>query len=144
MGGLNWPVTDFGMYSQRPFKWYMTRLSKLKISWRRGKQYTSSVTLGGGEGHDYLKRQSVRELQQHHRTECWTLEKKYIYIFQKLSKILKNCLRCVLKKISIMNSPRRPLFSEINIYIYIYIYMCVCVCVLKSWEYLCIAEVKKN
>ena len=25
---------------------YMTRLSKLKISWRRGKQYTSPVTLG--------------------------------------------------------------------------------------------------
>ena len=37
-------------YSQRPFKWYMTRLSKLKISWRRGKQYTSLVTLGGGGG----------------------------------------------------------------------------------------------
>ena len=28
---------DFGMYSQRPFEWYMTRLPKLKISWRRGK-----------------------------------------------------------------------------------------------------------
>ena len=27
---------------------YMTRLSKLKISWRQGKQYTSSVTEGGG------------------------------------------------------------------------------------------------
>ena len=26
----------------------MTRLPKLKISWRRGKQYTSHVTLGGG------------------------------------------------------------------------------------------------
>ena len=26
----------------------MTRLPKLKISWRRGKQYTSPVTLGGG------------------------------------------------------------------------------------------------
>ena len=26
----------------------MTRLPKMKISWRRGKQYTSSVTLGGG------------------------------------------------------------------------------------------------
>ena len=38
---------DFRMYSQRPFKWYMTRLKKLKISWRRGKQYTSPVTLGG-------------------------------------------------------------------------------------------------
>ena len=25
----------------------MTRLPKLKISWQRGKQYTSSVTLGG-------------------------------------------------------------------------------------------------
>ena len=31
------------MYSQRPLKWYMTRLPKLKISWRRGKQYTSPV-----------------------------------------------------------------------------------------------------
>ena len=29
------------MYSQRPFEWYLTRLSKLKISWRRRKQYTS-------------------------------------------------------------------------------------------------------
>ena len=36
---------NFGMYSQRPFEWYMTRLSKLKISWRRGKQYTSPVTV---------------------------------------------------------------------------------------------------
>ena len=26
----------------------MTRLPKMKISWRRGKQYTSPVTLGGG------------------------------------------------------------------------------------------------
>ena len=26
----------------------MTRLPKLKISWRRGKQYTSPVTIGGG------------------------------------------------------------------------------------------------
>ena len=26
----------------------MTRLSKLKFSWRRGKQYTSPVTVGGG------------------------------------------------------------------------------------------------
>ena len=26
----------------------MTRLSKLKISWRRGKQYAFPVTLGGG------------------------------------------------------------------------------------------------
>ena len=26
----------------------MTRQSKLKISWRRGKKYTSPVTLGGG------------------------------------------------------------------------------------------------
>ena len=25
----------------------MTRLPKLKISWRRGKQYTSPVTIGG-------------------------------------------------------------------------------------------------
>ena len=33
---------DFGMYSQKPE-------AKLKNSWRRGKQYTSSVTLGGGE-----------------------------------------------------------------------------------------------
>ena len=31
---------DFGMYSQRPVELYMTRLPKLKISWRRGKQYT--------------------------------------------------------------------------------------------------------
>ena len=38
---------DFGMYSQRPFEWYMTRLPKLKISWRRGKECTSPVTLGG-------------------------------------------------------------------------------------------------
>ena len=38
---------DFGMYSQRPFEWCMTRLSKLKISWRRGKQYTCLITLGG-------------------------------------------------------------------------------------------------
>ena len=29
------------------------------------------------------------------------------------AKILKNCLHCVLKNKSIMNSPRRPLFSEI-------------------------------
>ena len=29
----------------------MTRLPKLKISWRRGKQYTSPITLGGG-GHN--------------------------------------------------------------------------------------------
>ena len=29
----------------------MTRLPNLKISWRRGKQYTSSITLGGG-GHN--------------------------------------------------------------------------------------------
>ena len=32
----------------------MTRLPKRKISWRRGKQYTSPVTLGGG-GHKNLK-----------------------------------------------------------------------------------------
>ena len=44
---------NFGMYSQRTFKWYMTRLSKLKISWRRGKEYTSLVTLGGR--HRYKK-----------------------------------------------------------------------------------------
>ena len=37
----------FGMYSQRPFKWYMTHLSKLIISWRWGKKYTSLITLGG-------------------------------------------------------------------------------------------------
>ena len=35
------------MYSQRPFKWYMTRQSNLKISWRQEKQYTSPFTLGG-------------------------------------------------------------------------------------------------
>ena len=40
---------SLGMYSQRPFKWYMTRLSKLKISWRRQKQYTSPDKLEGGE-----------------------------------------------------------------------------------------------
>ena len=34
-------------YSLRPFKWYDMPKSKLKISWRRGKQYTSLVTLGG-------------------------------------------------------------------------------------------------
>ena len=38
---------NFGIYSQRPVKWYMTRLPKLKISWRRGKPYTSPDTLGG-------------------------------------------------------------------------------------------------
>ena len=32
------------MYSERPFEWYMIRPPKLNISWRRGKQYTSSVT----------------------------------------------------------------------------------------------------
>ena len=35
----------FGMYSQRPFEKYMSRLQKLKISWRRGKQYTSPIIL---------------------------------------------------------------------------------------------------
>ena len=30
----------------------MTRLPKLKISWRRGKQYTSPITLGGGGRHN--------------------------------------------------------------------------------------------
>ena len=39
---------DFGMYSQKLFERYMTRLSELKISWRGGKQYTSPSTLGGG------------------------------------------------------------------------------------------------
>ena len=29
---------NFRMHSQRPFEWYMTRLSSLKINWRRGKQ----------------------------------------------------------------------------------------------------------
>ena len=38
---------DLGMYSQKPFECYMTRLPKLQISWPRGKQYTSLVTLGG-------------------------------------------------------------------------------------------------
>ena len=38
---------DFGMTSQRPLKWYMTRLSKLKISWWRRKQYTSPITVRG-------------------------------------------------------------------------------------------------
>ena len=38
---------DFGMYSQSPFEWCMVRLAKLKISWRRGKQYTFRVTIGG-------------------------------------------------------------------------------------------------
>ena len=34
---------------------HSTRLSKLKISWRRGKQYTSCVTLGGR--HNEVSRQ---------------------------------------------------------------------------------------
>ena len=38
---------DFGMYSQRPFEWYIKRLPKMKNSWRWGQQYTSPVTLGG-------------------------------------------------------------------------------------------------
>ena len=45
---------NFGMYSQRHFEWYMARLPKLKISWRRGKQYTSPDTLGGGINSDSL------------------------------------------------------------------------------------------
>ena len=39
---------DFGMYLP-----YMTRLRKLKISGRRGKQYTSPVTLGGRHNSNY-------------------------------------------------------------------------------------------
>ena len=35
----------FGMYFQRHFKYYMTSLPELKISRRRGKQYTFPVTL---------------------------------------------------------------------------------------------------
>ena len=27
---------NFGMYSQRPFEWYITQIPKLKISWRQG------------------------------------------------------------------------------------------------------------
>ena len=42
------------------------------------------------------------------------------------AKILKNCLRCVLKKISIMNSPRRPLFSEI-------VYLCIYASLVNSF-----------
>ena len=45
------------MYSQRPFEWYMTRLPKLEISWRRGKQFTSPVTLGGR--HNYYCRTDI-------------------------------------------------------------------------------------
>ena len=50
----------------------MTRLPKLKISWRRGKQYTSPITLGGGgiiTGYNSIK---ILENQ---------LLKLYIYIY---------------------------------------------------------------
>ena len=42
---------DFRMYllskTFQFFKWYMTRLTKHKINWRRGKQCASPITLGG-------------------------------------------------------------------------------------------------
>ena len=39
----------------------------------------------------------------------------FLLFWPELSLTKKNCLPCVLKKISIMNSLRRPLFSEIKL-----------------------------
>ena len=50
-----WNLRKKRMYSQRPFEWYMTRLPKLKISWRRGTQYTSPVSLGGRHKIPWMK-----------------------------------------------------------------------------------------
>ena len=48
---------NFGMYSQRPFEWYMTRLPKLKISWRRGKRIYLPITLKGR--HNSIQRMQI-------------------------------------------------------------------------------------
>ena len=65
---------DFGMYSQRPFEWYMTSLPKLKTSWRRGKQYTSPVSLGWRHKNVYISIISINR-----RTSKKTSNKAIVY-----------------------------------------------------------------
>ena len=144
------------MYSQRPFKWYMTRLPKLKISWRRGKQYTSPVALGGR--HNYPQRSllahnklitllyyygQVKTFRGYHLFCCWwyILWEKIFFLgweYKKLHFFFTELEKIVRKKYHILYFITWHILCHIFVTILWRSPMCA-TCQLAQWAYLCYA-----